>query len=136
MISQVVQAEREQSENLAAIVGGLVGEVDRYKRSTISQEQLAELVRKLEAQSARIESVEKGGAGNAAGAVSDVDERFTELQTLLLENSQALEGNIHQQAAAIQSLRGAISQTDDTVERVIEALECLQESIMDHNANR
>jgi len=42
-----------------------------------------------------------------------------------------LEQNLKVQSAAIESARTAMSQTDDLVERVVEALESLQMAVMD-----
>ena len=83
----------------------------------------------------RIDGVEKAGGANPQGEAPDVNERIAELHKLISDNAQNLESAIKQQAGSVQSLRGAIAQTDDTVERVIEALESLQESIIEHNTN-
>jgi DNA repair exonuclease SbcCD ATPase subunit len=134
-IAQIVETERDRTANMVAILTGLMSDFEQHKKSAVSHEQLAQLARQVEAQSARIDGVEKAGAANPQGEAPDVNERIAELHKLISDNAQNLESSIKQQAGSVQSLRGAIAQTDDTVERVIEALESLQESIIEHNTN-
>jgi len=134
-IAQIVETERDRTANMVAILTGLMSDFEQHKKSAVSHEQLAQLARQVEAQSARIDGVEKAGAANPQSEAADVNERIAELHKLISDNAQNLESAIQQQAGSVQSLRGAIAQTDDTVERVIEALESLQESIIEHNTN-
>jgi hypothetical protein len=47
------------------------------------------------------------------------------------EDFLAFEQNLKSQAAAIESTRTAMAQTDDLVERVVEALESLQSFVLE-----
>ncbi|MGA2196784.1 MAG: protein kinase [Bryobacteraceae bacterium] len=75
--------------------------------------------------------------------IADVEETLQQLSNrsaVLQENLAAdlngIEQSLAQHAAAIDSARTAMAQTDDLVERVVEALELLQSSVLDQREER
>jgi protein kinase-like protein len=59
-----------------------------------------------------------------------------ELHDLVAEDMRGFDQNLKTQAAAIESARTAMAQTDDLVERVVEALESLQSTVLDRSEER
>jgi chromosome segregation ATPase len=76
----------------------------------------------LEAVQERIDTIEQ--------AVDGVRQHVTSLHENVAEDFRAFEENLAAHSNAIQSARSAMSQTDDLVERVVEALESLQSSAL------
>lgn len=76
----------------------------------------------LKAVEDRINSIER--------AVDMVRRQVTSLHESVAEDFRTFEENLEAQSNAIQSARSAMSQTDDLVERVVEALESLQSSAL------
>jgi hypothetical protein len=98
----------------------------------------AELQESIDHLSRRIAYVEQGGIGS--GSPSDeiaridltLDRMRKELHDLhqnMALDFQEFETNLKAQSAAIESARTAMAQTDELVERVVEALDALQTSV-------
>lgn len=97
----------------------------------------------------RLESVAPriGGLEQSVGGVIDrllhIEEGLetlrqdgANLQKNVAADLQEFEQKLKSQASAIESVRTAMSQTDDLVERVVEALELLQSSVIESNEER
>ena len=70
------------------------------------------------------------------GTLQDLSNRSAALQENLAADLSGIEQSLATHAAAIDSARTAIAQTDDLVERVVEALELLQSSVLDQHEDR
>jgi chromosome segregation ATPase len=107
---------------------------------------LGERVGRLEKNAATAGS----GSAQAGGTIAAVTERLarmeegleavrqhaTELHDAIAEDMRSFETAIKQQAASIDSARTAMAQTDDLVERVVEALESLQSTVLEQSDDR
>jgi len=69
-------------------------------------------------------------------ALQDLRNRSTSLQENVAADLNGIEQSLKAHAAAIESARTATAQTDDLVERVVEALELLQTSVLDQHGER
>lgn len=67
--------------------------------------------------------------------MEDIRKHFGTLQENVAGDLHDFEQTIKAQANSIESARTAMSQTDDLVERVVEALELLQSSVLDQQEN-
>jgi len=65
-----------------------------------------------------------------------VQKHASELHDAIAEDMQSFEGVLKQQAASLESARTAMAQTDDLVERVVEALESLQSTVLEQSEER
>ena len=63
--------------------------------------------------------------------LQSMDKRNAELRELVAQDLQGFEKSLQTQSASLESARTAMAQTDDLVERVVEALELLQSSVLD-----
>jgi hypothetical protein len=93
-------------------------------------------------------SAQTGGHGAASANLDGLEQRLKKMEqsvdgvrrhvnTLhesVAEDFKAFEENLASQTNAIQSTKTAMSQTDDLVERVVEALEVLQTSSLNSDA--
>ena len=66
----------------------------------------------------------------------ELSNRSAALQENLAADLSGIEQSLAQHAASIDSARTAMAQTDDLVERVVEALELLQSSVLDQHGDR
>jgi len=106
---------------------------------------LSERVGRLEKDMAHV-----GAMGSYDEAIATVGQRMTrleegiqavqkhasELHDAIAEDMQSFETVLKQQAASIESARTAMAQTDDLVERVVEALESLQSTVLEQSEDR
>ena len=67
------------------------------------------------------------------GTLQDLSNRSAALQENLAADLSGIEESLAKHGAAIDSARAAMAQTDDLVERVVEALELLQSSVLDQH---
>jgi hypothetical protein len=81
--------------------------------------------RGFEALNARIATLER--------MVEEMRRKSTQFEHNIAADLVDIEHGLKVQSAAIESARTAMSQTDDLVERVVETLESLQTSVLDHN---
>lgn len=63
-------------------------------------------------------------------------EQLRELHSHIAADMHDFESNLKTQSDAIDSARTAMAQTDDLVERVVEALESLQSTVLEPSAGR
>ena len=68
--------------------------------------------------------------------LQDLSNRFAALQENLAADLSGIEQSLTKHEASIDSSRTAMAQTDDLVERVVEALELLQGSVLDQHEER
>jgi hypothetical protein len=68
--------------------------------------------------------------------IENLKQHSNKLQENIGADLHEYEQKLKTQAAAIESARTAMAQTDDLVERVVEALELLQSSVLDHSEER
>jgi len=68
--------------------------------------------------------------------IAAVRKQISELHDLVAEDLTNFEKHLQVQAAAMESARTAMAQTDDLVERVVEALESLQTTVLEHSEDR
>ena len=80
----------------------------------------------FEALSARIDQIER--------AVEEIRRHLTHFEHSVAADLVDIERSIKAQGTAIDSSRTAMSQTDDLVERVVEALESLETTVLDKGA--
>jgi hypothetical protein len=81
----------------------------------------------------------EGGGGRIARLEEDLDatrQRIATLHESVAEDFLAFEQGLKSQATAIESARTAMAQTDDLVERVVEALESLQSAVLEPREER
>ena len=120
-------------EQQAAAFEGLAGASEAR-----TGERVAHLEQALEAAEARL-AERMGGDAEAASeragrleqAVEAARQSITTLHESVSEDFLAFEQGLKSQAAAIESTRTAMAQTDDLVERVVDALESLQSFVLD-----
>jgi predicted nucleic acid-binding Zn-ribbon protein len=118
MIIRVQQTVESVDERMARVEQG-IGSVD---------ERIARTEQETTTAGTRIAHLEQG-ADTARQEVASLHQAMT-------EDFRAFEENLKTQAAALESARTAMAQTDDLVERVVEALEALQSTVLDQNEER
>ena len=91
-------------------------------------ERITGLERLIEASGGRVEQVEQ--------AMATIHQDTAVLRDTVSEDFHMFEVALRQQAASVESTRTAVAQTDDLVERVVEALESLQTAVLDHADDR
>jgi hypothetical protein len=69
-------------------------------------------------------------------ALEQMRRQMSEFQDLVAQDFQTFEKSLQTQATAIESARTAMAQTDDLVERVVEALESLQSTVLENSEER
>ena len=69
-------------------------------------------------------------------ALEQMRRQMSEFQDLVAQDFQTFEKSLQTQATAIDSARTAMAQTDDLVERVVEALESLQSTVLENSEER
>jgi hypothetical protein len=105
---------------------------------------LAEMDQRLTEALGRIERLEQtepaaaavADTANVEQAVEGIRRQVTELHDLVAEDFLSFEKSLQAQATAIDSARTAMAQTDDLVERVVEALESLQSTVLENSEER
>jgi hypothetical protein len=71
--------------------------------------------------------------GSAEQNMEEIRKHFSTLQSNVAADLHDFEQSLKSQSVAIESARTAMAQTDDLVERVVEALELLQSSVLDQH---
>ena len=122
--------ESSLKEQMAALSGELTTKLQQAAQRTAAERDkaatdaiLARVDKGLEALDGRIAQIER--------TVEELRGHTTQFERNMAADLVDLEQNIKVQSAAIESARTAMSQTDDLVERVVEALESLQMAVMD-----
>lgn len=98
------------------------------ERETISPERLGHIEVLLQTATERMSRAEQ-----STESVRKQAAEFAETAALQLH---ALEQTVRSQADALDSARNALAQTDDLVERVVEALDSLQSIVLEHSEDR
>jgi chromosome segregation ATPase len=104
-----------------------------------SEAAVARLEQTLQAFGSRLESIEKGfGAlqDRLARTEQEADgakQQVGVLHSSIAEDFVAFEQSLKKQEKAVDSARTAMAQTDDLVERLVEALEALQSTVLERS---
>lgn len=136
-IAEVEAALRQSAGELSRVEQTLTERIERLERST------AEAIANLEKAAAnaaqeRLWRVEESicAAGDRMerleGTLAAVRHDATTLRESVSDDLAMFDKALKSQNAAVESARTAMSQTDDLVERVVEALESLQSVVLDH----
>ena len=143
-VAQQVAGVREEAsalvdQNLSAVAEKLAAETSG-KLDASTQQFNAQMEEKLAAATAaasgKLEEQSAGLVQRVAAAEANMEEirkHFATLQSNVAGDLHDFEQNLKSQAIAIESARTAMAQTDDLVERVVEALELLQSSVLDQH---
>ena len=149
-VPEIHRSASEAVGSLKAQVAALTGELATVRQQAVERaaaeaekaakrdsEHAAAEAEKAATQAALVSKVDRGLEALDA-RVAQMERTVEELRghTSSFERNMAadlvdLEQNLRVQSAAIESARTAMSQTDDLVERVVEALESLQMAVMD-----
>src|ERR1039458_3678413 len=138
------QRSLTQMQEAASDVNAVRGQLAEVSsRIADAQERMAQPVADVSAMSdqivARVErTIEPIGRriADVEGTLQDLSNRSAALQENLAADLSGIGQSLTKQAAAIDSARTAMAQTDDLVERVVEALELLQSSVLDQHEER
>ncbi len=109
---------------------------------TISKRIMASVQGPLDELRSRISSIERHAADSQRGsqplesAISMLRRQFEELHANMAADLFEFETNMKAQAAMVESTRTAMAQTDELVERVVEALETMQSAVLGHSEDR
>jgi eukaryotic-like serine/threonine-protein kinase len=128
--TDAVEALRGQ---LAALDSQLSAAMERAARPDPDLERLEErvtsrIVLGLEAAGERMARLEQGLEGAC--------EHSAEFETNVAADLREVEAALRAQDSAVQSARTALTQTDDLVERVVEALDSLQSAVLDETGDQ
>ena len=137
-VADAVTGLRSQLSTLTTQIGG----VDRsslglFGAEAVSDGAVGRLDKTLQAFASRLETIER--------AVAVIDERVQRseqeaeaakqqvnvLHSAMAEDFVTFEQSLHKQEKTVDSTRTAMAQTDDLVERLVEALEALQTTVME-----
>jgi hypothetical protein len=121
-----VAARLQASENSVAEIHQAATEL-RGELAAARGQQVAVFEELLKAAEARITE----RVGSLEQALNAARKQTTTLHESVSEDFLAFEQGLKSQAAAIESTRTAMAQTDDLVERVVEALESLQSVVLE-----
>lgn len=153
-VSEAVSTMRSQLSTLSVrfsaaqshvAVGADSGHALEGIAARIASELRAEAQESIDHLSRRIAYVEQGGVGPAAApeelarlesGLDTVRRQLHELHTNMAADFHEFELNLKAQSSAIDSARTAMAQTDDLVERVVEALDSLQASLLEQSEDR
>jgi F0F1-type ATP synthase membrane subunit b/b' len=128
------QLEAVQNKPVSAPVdaGALMQQIDAHVNQTI-----AAVTQQLQAQSKDAAGAVVAGVNermaSAEQNMEEIRKHFATLQSNVAADLHDFENTLKSQGVAIESARTAMAQTDDLVERVVEALELLQTSLIDQH---
>jgi hypothetical protein len=134
----------EMRESAGAAVNTLRGQLAEVTARIVeAQQQMAQPVAEVRAMgdqlTARVEhTIEPIGQrlADIEETLRDFRDRSAAMQENLAADLTGIEQSLATHASAIDSARTAMAQTDDLVERVVEALELLQSSVLDQHEER
>lgn len=135
-IARAVESCIVRTDALEAALVRLRDAFEQNKNTADSREQLIRLAEQVDAQTTRVDGLQKTVAETVNQHFAVSKQQIDDIHELITKDVQTLESAISQQAKSIESLRGAMSQTDDVVERTVEALESLQLTVLEHSENR
>jgi uncharacterized coiled-coil protein SlyX len=116
-IAQLEQALQEANQRVATL---------EQKPEPVAAD--PEIQHNLTALADRVQHFEQGLAGQAK-SIADLRDQVT-------QDLRGFEKSLQGQGASIESARTAMAQTDDLVERVVEALESLQTIVLEQSGDR
>jgi hypothetical protein len=119
------------NQELAARVMETVDAANRQHAAQV-QESLAHAQQQVGASNEAMAAVNQRVAA-AEQNMEEIRKHFTTLQANVAGDLHDFEISLKAQGSAIDSARTAMAQTDDLVERVVEALELLQSSLLDQH---
>jgi DNA repair exonuclease SbcCD ATPase subunit len=142
-LSGTRETSAEMHRTAADAMGALKGQLSALSTELAqAREQMTRPSGELDALAERILARVDHGFETASEHISRIETTLEELRqhTTQFETSAAadlgeIEQNLKLQAASIESARSAMAQTDDLVERVVEALESLQTAVLDQGDN-
>jgi hypothetical protein len=109
----------------------------------VAERVLARLQSGIDNVSQRLARLETQGVGGDSARVAQVEQgldglrrQVSELHDLVAEDLLSFEQTLKAHGSSIESARAAMAQTDDLVERVVEALETLQSAVLDQTGER
>ena len=133
--AEIQKAANEQIESLKSQIAVLTAELAEAREraagtpspdvliAEAGERILARVDRGFEAVSEHMAGIER--------TIEDVKQHSQQFEQTVAADLTDVEQQIKVQSAAIESARGAMAQTDDLVERVVEALESLQTAVLD-----
>jgi uncharacterized coiled-coil protein SlyX len=145
--SEAVNTLRGQLTALGAQLAAAQEQVGRGSDPGSAMEAAADRIaarvqRSIDSLSERVAQLEQN-AGAAAPDLTPYEnglealrERIAELHTRVAADMHEFEVNLKAQSNAIDSARTAMAQTDDLLERVVEALESLQSTVLEQSEDR
>jgi len=107
--------------------------------SAVSESALARIEQIAQSFGARLEGIEKGMAAlqdrmtKTEQQAEAAKQQVVVLHTSIAEDFVTFEQNLQSQGKAVESARTAMGQTDDLVERLVEALEALQATVLERS---
>jgi predicted nucleic acid-binding Zn-ribbon protein len=126
---RAAQAEQNIQASGERVLARVQQSVDAVTEHVVSlEEKVTAIEQRSQAADPRIEAVETG--------LESLRKQTAGLHDLVSEDMLNFEQTLKTQASAIESARTAMAQTDDLVERVVEALESLQSTVLDHSQDR
>jgi hypothetical protein len=136
-ISHAENSLRETGAGLTAFQNLITERLAQIERS--ASEALGLMEREYHERLERLEQA----IGSTGSRVEGVDQKLESLRSeaaslreTVSDDLANLDRSIKSQSAAIDSARTAMAQTDDLVERVVEALESLQSVVLEHSGER
>jgi hypothetical protein len=134
-LTQQIQGRLEGT--IAAVAQQLRETVEaaNQRHSAQVQEALGSTKLELAAQAAETAAAVNQRATAGEQNVEEIRKHFATLQANVAGDLHDFEKTLKMQGVAIDSARTAMAQTDDLVERVVEALELLQSSMIDQHEN-
>ena len=110
-----------------------LAEAAREQHGAEMRESIAAAARDMDAKTAETVSAVNQRMEAAERSMEEIHKHFATLQENVAADLHDFEKAQKSQSVAIESARTAMSQTDDLVERVVEALELLQSSMIDQH---
>jgi len=129
--AQVQQAFGSVTQELAAHVKETVDEANRQHAAHVQETVAASQQQLGSSQEAVTDVLHRIGAAEVN--MEEIRKHFATLQANVAGDLHDFETSLKTQAVAIDSARTAMAQTDDLVERVVEALELMQSSMIDQH---
>jgi len=137
-LARIEQAVQESSASLGRIEQAMLERIAQVERNANEA-----LTRMDKAGSERVTRVEQalGAAGGdrmerMERAVDSIRRDAATLRESVSEDLAMFDKSLKSQTSSIESARTAMAQTDDLVERVVEALESLQSVVLEHSDER
>jgi chromosome segregation ATPase len=126
MQQEYLRSLTEMQEAASGAVSTLSGQLAEMR--AMGDQAVARVEHTMEPLGQRMADVEE--------TLQDLRKRSVALQETVSADLNGIEQSLTTHAAAIDSARTAMAQTDDLVERVVEALELLQTSVLDQHEER